>query len=897
MYSIPTSQAFPAMSGGLVSVPAGGGGNRSSAAPCKSLHSPAVDLKGQYALPPAGREDAAVSGHRFASADPKLPPPQLMALPGASHDADASAQMLRFLSSLHQEGRTDLAVIDGNDAPQQDLLSRLIASGEPTQFNSAGTQCAAWVEQQGGEHWLCFDLQNSHGLDATHRVCLHNIDLQAAPDKLMEQVAALDQSARKHQAEVAADPMLSDTRHPASLTPPGGVALACSDGRSLSGSALVLLDAQQRFRRVMDVVNGLESAPLEQAQRMVEAVMDPLVIQHQKQLLLLQGRDWLGAEFGSLPQQKVDAGLNVLKDAVRAQLDPWMVTVSSTQELQKADTSQPQLPPPLATPSLSASTIPPTTASTPPSTSSVAAPASRRPVPPPPVPQRLDPQSSPARAAPTPSSAGSVSSAPAPSNKAKDEAEQANAQPSAKANANAAASPRPARPAPSSAPAPAPAAPAPAAPAPAAAPAAPPPTARRRPPEPPVDPTARRPPPEPPVDPTARRRPPEPPVDPTARRPPPEPPVDRAAQRPTAGSPPPTSALRGPASPLLPAKRPTVPPPPVPVKPRDAAAPPDPASIPTVPTLAELTDAGNPAKPVMSTTENDVAFNALADAILRGTPLDIGQFGRSLTKAQEAELVALGELSALADALEEGSPAPPLQGPSPSLKASLANSPVDTDSPADLPLPTEFPPPYVEKPLTFDLNVKSVLTDSDKRTVKEFGKGLEVAMANPEVLHLAMDDLVAAFQKPKESLMSRFARWMRPEAARAQALQLQGMVIGRLTAGVLRLANEFIPSDPAMASQKYRTERAHFIEQELVRMLKERLARLSPEDRTQVLGQLDDPRSGPLAAWLNKDLPADRKELQQHPADIPAKLADHSISSLIMTHQIVRDALKRVRAE
>lgn len=144
---------------------------------------PAVLLHPQYGLPPLTPSDLAVGGFRFPGAEATLPAPQLMALPRQDSPSDDPAQILRFLSSLHQEGRTDLALVSGHPPLLHHGLAHLLATGGPQQFKTGGMEGAAWVEEHDGESCLCFDLQNTQGLSATHMVRLHQLDLTASPLK------------------------------------------------------------------------------------------------------------------------------------------------------------------------------------------------------------------------------------------------------------------------------------------------------------------------------------------------------------------------------------------------------------------------------------------------------------------------------------------------------------------------------------------------------------------------------------------------------------------------------------------------------------------------------------------------------------------------------------------
>lgn len=328
MYSLHSLPAWPATTGSPSPGYQGAGESR-GAAPVPPSHgySPAVALQGHYALPmPSGR-DTALTGYRFPSADPQLPSTQLMAVPRSDPGPDGAAETLRFLCSLHQEGRTDLALVSGHS---QQSLSGLVAQlqdGKPHAFSASSMHGAAWIEQHEGEDCLVFDLQNTHGFSATHMVRLHQIDLTDTPAAVLDQMTQLDQAVRRHQAQVLAEAPAERPGHPTTSPgqPAGGLALACADGATEAGAALMLLDACQRHRRMLATFNGQSSATMEQAQRLAEKAVDRGSYEQRRQVLQTQGQEWQGPSFANGSYGTVSAGLELLRKRATEALSPWML--------------------------------------------------------------------------------------------------------------------------------------------------------------------------------------------------------------------------------------------------------------------------------------------------------------------------------------------------------------------------------------------------------------------------------------------------------------------------------------------------------------------------------------------------------------------------------------------
>lgn len=333
MYSLQTFSAWPATMGSPLPGFQGAGESRVPAPVAPSYaYSPAVALQAQYALPmPEGR-DAALAGYRFSSADPQLPAPQLMALPRADIGPEGHGETLRFLCSLHQEGRTDLAVVSGHSRQALPSLIAELQGGQSREFLASGMKGAVWVEQHEGEDCLVFDLQNEHGFSATHMVRLHQIDLTDSTARVLDQMTQLDESVRRHQRQAQADAPAERPGQtaPGHARPAGGLALACADGATEAGAALTLLDACQRHRQTMETFNGQTEATLEQAQRLAEKAVDRRSYEQQRLFLQKQGQEWQGQTFASGSYEAVSAGLELLRKRAAEELSPWMLDGAGT---------------------------------------------------------------------------------------------------------------------------------------------------------------------------------------------------------------------------------------------------------------------------------------------------------------------------------------------------------------------------------------------------------------------------------------------------------------------------------------------------------------------------------------------------------------------------------------
>lgn len=337
MHPLYSFSAWPAATGSPFPGYQGAGESRVSA-PVPSSHnnSAAVALQGHYALPMASGNDAALAGYRFPSADPHLPSTQLMALPRSDRGPESAADALRFLCSLHQEGRTDLALVSGHSQQSLTGLLAQLQDGQPQQFSASGMQGVAWVEQHDGENCLVFDLQNVHGLSATHMVRLHQIDLADTPTAVLQQLTQLDQAVRDHQAQALAQALPDGSAERTGLAPahrvqpPGGLALACADGATEAGAALLLLDACQRHRQMLATVTGQTAATLEQAQRLADQAVDRVSYEQRRQYLQSQGQEWQGPSFAGGSYSMVSAGLELLRQQAVQALSPWLADASST---------------------------------------------------------------------------------------------------------------------------------------------------------------------------------------------------------------------------------------------------------------------------------------------------------------------------------------------------------------------------------------------------------------------------------------------------------------------------------------------------------------------------------------------------------------------------------------
>ncbi len=1025
MYSIPHFLASPATPGGLVSgFPGPGEGTASGHAGWPAggpfgapqgyapgpLHGspfgpashalgsgPAVQLHPHYGLAPVTQHDLAVSGFRFPSAEPSLPGAQVMALPRQESSSEDPAQMLRFLSSLHQEGRTDLALVDGHPPLLHHGLAHVLANGGPQQFKSGGMEGAVWTEMHDGEHCLCFDLQNTQGLSATHMVRLHQLDLTASPNEMLAQMSALDSAARRHQAqaqaEAAGDRSAARPGDPqAPLT--GGIALACPGGGRDAGSALVLFNAVQRHRMTMDMLEGRSPASLDQAQRMAEAALERHSYEQQRQAVTQQGRGLMGTDFAAGNEAAITAGLDLLMKQAAEALSPWMLnapdvahafndpsTGDGAPPLPPRSPGSPHSPPPHSPHSGGGSG---TVSSRPSSTSgpdaSMAAgdpaetPASpisrRREVPPPPLPARRSSSSAsdskPSGGSPSPGQTtthapGSPEAAAAKAAEAAEAAAHAVDTPAAH---EAVGDQTPKRRLPAPPPPPrvsslqpkeektaghsaldvalAPAPPAPQA---SLGPEVP---AGERTPQPflstfaPLPPEATRAapgasrqdrstsstPPPPPPRAAAPAAPPPPPSASKSRLPPPPRPVpppvvprEDLARVDQDGSPPRgTAAARGRTdnAPPLPHKAgmtPQAPRSPQPVR-REVLREPDPAGIPRVPTLEELgmapTGTGGPAGTAASpkTVASDKTaasddLSRLADQLLTADKPPLGRLNLPLTAAEEAEfegLVAellpqerekmgLGPTPGRSSPLNEKTSTDPDAAPGSDatpLHASAGSPPAPDYSD----LPTEVPPTYEEVVAMENAEVDPASMQG-AQMLRAYSHRIDQDVDDPLSLMKGLSSVMQRLAEPPPSAWDNVKRAFLGRAKPAEPLTLRDDVLTRLMAGVRRMSEGFVASDPALPPNEYRQERMAYLEKEMASALQASIGQMSPAEQKRAIARMKDEQND---IWRGLRNSAEALGRQRSLPNVGPSAAAFIVETGQM-HDLLMRAMKRVGAE
>ncbi len=894
MLSLHSSPALSATVGGPFSGFPGAGESRVPDRMPMRANSPAVTLQAHYGLPVQTDADAAVAGYRFPSADPSLPPTQLMALPCADAGAEGAAQMLRFLSSLHQEGRTDLALVTGHSQQAPRGLDPRLLAGEIRQFDAGGLRGTAWVEQHEGEDCLVFDLQSSQGLSVTHMVRLHQIDLTDSRNRTMERLSHIDSAVSQHQLDAKAEAE-NDRSGAASMgtaRPLGGLALACADGASESGAALILLDAHQRHLQLVNMAIGQTSATLEQAQQMADRALDRHSYEQQRQAIMLQGQEWLGKGFASGSYEAVSAGLDLFRTLAAQRFAPWIPDASGASDAPAQHRIDSHVG---------------RSTSSGPGDGGGAVQSRRRDVPAPPIPPRRSFQADglPTSAVLTASPTGH---APAPTGHAPESSQgpAVSAAPTSQTTQGSQASAAsgvatrrglpPPPPPPGTAARPVPARPAPIAP-PSARPAATPSAATPSAEDPasvakgpqaaggagtsPLSAPAQR---AQRQDAAQRQHQHQAPADAPQRkkRPAPQPPNTPPHTPPHT---PPASASHPPAA----AKQSQAPEPGP--GPRSSAAGPASAKTPPSASPSKPTGSGSPTSPTKPTRPAD-SDHAATPARRKAYPaplppkaappspqkqplppdpagipsvptlaeLGVTPLSSERLKAQEAELEAINKL-----AEELLGPDGPVKGdagmPLTSFeeralnplrdKTAAGTARLDAQSApaydAD-DLPREVPPRYS------DLLQEAVLLQPETLSVAQIMSNFRIKQDSPEVasklMQSGMDQLVGLLAEPPASPVQRFKRLFSGDALRAQKshqTDIQNDVLTKLWSSIKVLDEHFVASDPALSAKDYKEERGAYIESHMASALLNSLSRASPEAQARALKRMANERDDLLS--------------------------------------------------
>lgn len=331
---------------------------------------------------------------------------------------------------------------------------------------------------------------------------------------------------------------------------------------------------------------------------------------------------------------------------------------------------------------------------------------------------------------------------------------------------------------------------------------------------------------------------------------------------------------------------------------REVLIEPNSADIPSVPTLEELGMA-----PTGSREATD-DLDRLADQLLTGDKPPRGRLNLPLTAAEEAEFESLvAEL--LPEEREKMGFGPPSghSAGSDTAKTDAAlqnrNEAGDVDADAASPpapdyddLPTEFPPTYAEV-VAMETARVDPSSAQGAQVLRSYSHHIDREVADPASLAIGLAHVMERLAEPPPTTWQNVKRALVGRTKPAEPLTLRDEVLTRLMAGVRRMSEGFVASDPALPPKEYRQERMAYLEAEMADALQASIGVLSPAAQKRIFARIKDDQND---IWRELHNSAEALRRPRVLTNLGPSAGEFIVETGQM-HDLLIRAMKRVGAE
>jgi hypothetical protein len=340
---------------------------------------------------------------------------------------------------------------------------------------------------------------------------------------------------------------------------------------------------------------------------------------------------------------------------------------------------------------------------------------------------------------------------------------------------------------------------------------------------------------------------------------------------------------------------------------RDVLREPNPAGIPSVPTLEELgmappapdlaPDVAAATSPQQKVPFGDAApsdeLGQLAEQLLTGGPQPLGRMNLPLTAAEEAEFNGLVD-ELLPQDREKMGFGTATDNNNVNVNAKLNPNPATLPAPAPdfSDLPTEVPPTYDEVVAMETAGADPASVES-AQLLRAYSRWIDQDADDPAALMKGLTPVMARLAEPLPSAWQNVKRAFVGGAKPVQSPTLRDDVLTPLMAGVRRLSETFVASDPTLPPKEFRQEQLAYLESGMAGALQASMAALSPAQQKRAIARMKDEQND---IWVSLRTSANALGRQHELSKLGASASDFLVETGQM-HDILMRAMRRVAAE
>lgn len=353
---------------------------------------------------------------------------------------------------------------------------------------------------------------------------------------------------------------------------------------------------------------------------------------------------------------------------------------------------------------------------------------------------------------------------------------------------------------------------------------------------------------------------------------------------------------------------------------------PSPAGIPGVPTLEELGMApsdiagGGSARPsaqpktlgangaTTATTTSTATTTAtavtaptdelglLADQLLTDEQTPLGRLNLPLTAAEEAEFNGLVDelLPEDREKMGFGTKADRNANAQSNTIANAANAANALSPPAPdySDLPTEIPPTYDEV-VAMETAGADPASVQGAQLLRAYSHWIDRDTDDPTALMKGLNGVIARLAEPPPSAWQNVKRAVLGRAKPVEPLTLQGDMLTRLMAGVRRIGDGFVASDPVLPPKEFRQERMAYLEDKITSALQAGMDQLTPAEQKRAIARMKDEQND---IWRGLRNSAEALGRQRALTNLGPSASEFIVETGQM-HDLLMRAMKRVSGQ